>query len=95
MAKNEDTLAALMQLRRALSQGRDIASGALGRMIQRVEDGGSLEPNPEPVRAPRQQMKPMVTQPAPEADPTDEPSDEPDEPEPKKTKTKAEKQDDA
>ncbi len=66
MAKDK-TLEALLQLKRALSQGRDIASSALGRMIERVKDGDDLAPNAEYVRPARQPMQPMFTgQPAPE-----------------------------
>ncbi len=61
MAKTDNALAALQQLRKALSQGRDIAFSALDLMIKRVKAGDDLEPNPDYVRPARQPMKPMFT----------------------------------
>jgi len=75
MTKKEDTLAALTQLKRAISQSRDAAIIAISRMIAIVNEGGDFAPLPEVERATRKPMKPMVT--APET--TDEPSDVPDE----------------
>jgi len=66
MAKTDNTLAALQQLRKSIFQGRDLAITAVGLMIKRVEEGRDLEPNPEYVRPARQPMKPMFAQPTPE-----------------------------
>jgi len=75
MTKKEDTLAALMQLKRAISQSRDVAVVTVSRMIAIVTEGGDFAPLPVAERAPRKPMKPMVTAPEPEAAPAEKTDD--------------------